>query len=70
MPLPTPESIDTTKSYVVHGETFKELLVVIRALWYMTNNNANSLSLRTVNVCVGNTVKRMDVIGSEPRAGL
>lgn len=70
MLIPDPASIDTAKSYVVKGETYKEMIVVLHSLFKMTNNNPNVLHLQTVNICVGNTVMKMDVIGSDARLGI
>jgi hypothetical protein len=73
MPGPTwpdVESLDPDDGTVLKGSTAKDLVVVLKSLYAMTNNNPNVLALRTVNVCVGNTVMKMDVIGTEPRAGL
>lgn len=52
------------------GATLKDMVVVLKALWAMTNNNPNVLSLRTYNVCEGTTVKKADFISTQPRAGL
>lgn len=68
--IPDPATIDTSKSYVVKGATYKELIVVLHSLFKMTNNNPNVLKLQTVNVCVGNVIYKMDVIGSDPRLGI
>lgn len=70
MPLPDAASIDPSKNYVVNGTSYKEMVVLLHALNKMTNNQPNILSLRTVNVCIQNTIYKMDVIGSEPRLGL
>lgn len=67
--IPDPATIDASKSYVLHGQTYKDMLVVLGALWKMTNNNPNVLAIRTLNVCIGNTVYKTDVICSEPRLG-
>lgn len=68
--IPDPASIDTSKSYVVKGETYKDMIVVLHSLFKMTNNNPNVLTLQTVNVCIGSTIYKMDVIGSQPRLGI
>lgn len=67
--IPDPASIDTSKSYVLQGETFKDMIVVLKALWTMTNNNPNTLAVRTLNVCIGNVTYKSDFICSEPRLG-
>lgn len=69
MPIPDPASIDTTKSYVLEGETLKQMIVVIKSLWRMTNNNPNALTMRTVNICEGSTVYKTEIICTQPRTG-
>jgi hypothetical protein len=68
--LPDPSSIDPAMSYVINGTSYKEMVVILHAVNKMTNNAPNDFSRRTVNVCIQNTVYKIDVIGTEPRLGL
>lgn len=68
--IPDPSSIDPEKPYVIEGSTLKDIMVVLKGLWQMTNNNPNILQLRTLDVCLNNVSYKIDVICTAPRAGL
>ena len=62
-----PGQVDPTKGYMRRGDSLKLEFEIMKALYRMTNNDPNALTLRTVEVCLNNATYRTEIICTTPR---